>query len=234
MVEICLISLKSSENCREKVLFNWSDIFGVQTRRFSLTIVFRNREIEGRLCTNFEIKFCSCHNNRLLGTTLFFTMFRTLSTVPPILCERINMVFETRRVCTLRMSPLRWQLKTSECHSNLGGGNGLTNQYPPLALPAPSHIPLTWHSGTEVVTSELLRKGHGVGTLYRGNNVFFQTIGFMGIKKRRMLHRLKNLNLVAKCTKRLLHKRCKFGHYAFFSVKKPVIIKYLFIGAFCA
>jgi hypothetical protein len=42
-----------------------------------------------------------------------------------------------------------------------GGGNGLTNQNPPLAisvyppLPAPSHMPLTWHSGTEVVTSGL-------------------------------------------------------------------------------
>jgi hypothetical protein len=39
-----------------------------------------------------------------------------------------------------------------------GGGNGLTNQNLPLALPSggvptPSHIPLTWHSGTEVVTS---------------------------------------------------------------------------------
>jgi hypothetical protein len=50
---------------------------------------------------------------------------------------------------------LRWQLKTSECHSKRGwgNGNGLTNQNPPLALPTPSHIPLTWHPGTEVVTS---------------------------------------------------------------------------------
>jgi hypothetical protein len=41
----------------------------------------------------------------------------------------------------------------------LAWGNGLTNQNPPLALhlstfPIPSHIPLTWHSGTEVVTSD--------------------------------------------------------------------------------
>jgi hypothetical protein len=34
-------------------------------------------------------------------------------------------------------------------------GNELTNQNPPLALPTPSHIPLTWYSGTEVVTSVL-------------------------------------------------------------------------------
>jgi hypothetical protein len=47
----------------------------------------------------------------------------------------------------------RRQLKTSECHSKRGGGNGLTNHNPPLALPTPSHIPLTWHSRTEVVTS---------------------------------------------------------------------------------
>jgi hypothetical protein len=40
----------------------------------------------------------------------------------------------------------------------MGGGNGLTNQNPPLALPSPSHIPLTWHSGTEVVTSGLQTK----------------------------------------------------------------------------
>jgi hypothetical protein len=50
-------------------------------------------------------------------------------------------------------SGLRWQLKTSECHSKRGRGNGLTNQNPPLALPTPSHIPLTWHSRTEFVTS---------------------------------------------------------------------------------
>jgi hypothetical protein len=36
-----------------------------------------------------------------------------------------------------------------------GWGNGLTNRNPPLALPTPSHIPLAWHSGTEVVTSGL-------------------------------------------------------------------------------
>jgi hypothetical protein len=53
-------------------------------------------------------------------------------------------------------SILRWQLKTSECHSKRGGGNELTNQNPPLALPTPSHIPLTWHSGTEVVTTGVL------------------------------------------------------------------------------
>jgi hypothetical protein len=41
------------------------------------------------------------------------------------------------------------------------GGNGLTNQNPPLALPTPSHIPLTWHSGTEVVTS-----GSGSSTMF--------------------------------------------------------------------
>jgi hypothetical protein len=46
----------------------------------------------------------------------------------------------------------RWQLKTSKCHSKRGGGNGLTNQN--LAFPPhPLHIPLTWHSGTEAVTS---------------------------------------------------------------------------------
>jgi hypothetical protein len=33
----------------------------------------------------------------------------------------------------------RWQLKTSECHSKRGGGNGLTNQNSPLAL----HTPLS-------------------------------------------------------------------------------------------
>jgi hypothetical protein len=38
------------------------------------------------------------------------------------------------------------------------GGNGLTNQNPPLALPTPSHIPLTLHSGTEVVTSGFPRE----------------------------------------------------------------------------
>jgi hypothetical protein len=41
---------------------------------------------------------------------------------------------------------LQWlwpELPTSECHSKRGGGNGLTNQNPPVALPTPSHIPLT-------------------------------------------------------------------------------------------
>jgi hypothetical protein len=39
------------------------------------------------------------------------------------------------------------QLKTFECHSNWGGGNGLTNQNPPLAIsvPYPSLPPLTYH-----------------------------------------------------------------------------------------
>jgi hypothetical protein len=32
------------------------------------------------------------------------------------------------------------QLKTSECHSNWGAGNGLTNQNPPPTLPTPSYI----------------------------------------------------------------------------------------------
>jgi hypothetical protein len=55
----------------------------------------------------------------------------------------------------------RWQLKTSECHSKRGGGkNGLTNQNPPLALPTPSHIPLTWLSGTEVFTSDYMPLAH--------------------------------------------------------------------------
>jgi hypothetical protein len=51
------------------------------------------------------------------------------------------------------------QLKTVKCHSNLVGWNGLTNQNLPLAIsvpsPPPSHMLLTWHSGTEVVTSGL-------------------------------------------------------------------------------
>jgi hypothetical protein len=38
---------------------------------------------------------------------------------------------------------------------NISLQNGLTNQNPPLALPASSHIPLVWHSRTEVVTSGL-------------------------------------------------------------------------------
>jgi hypothetical protein len=42
----------------------------------------------------------------------------------------------------------------SECHSKrVRGVDGLTNQNPQLALPTPSHIPLTWQSGTEVVNS---------------------------------------------------------------------------------
>jgi hypothetical protein len=32
---------------------------------------------------------------------------------------------------------------TSECHSNWGGGNGLTNQNPPLAISVHSPPPLT-------------------------------------------------------------------------------------------
>jgi hypothetical protein len=54
---------------------------------------------------------------------------------------------------TFALLILRPQLKSSECHSNWGGGNGLTNQKLPLAFPTPSHIPLTWHLGTEDVSS---------------------------------------------------------------------------------
>jgi hypothetical protein len=36
------------------------------------------------------------------------------------------------------------QLKTSECHSNLCGGNELTNQNPPLAISVPSSPRLTY------------------------------------------------------------------------------------------
>jgi hypothetical protein len=48
--------------------------------------------------------------------------------------------------------------------SNWDGGNGLTNKNTPLAistvytLPTPSHMALTWHSGTEVVTSGFLQE----------------------------------------------------------------------------
>jgi hypothetical protein len=40
------------------------DIFRVQTRRVPLTIVFRYREIEGRLCAQCRKTFCSCNNIR--------------------------------------------------------------------------------------------------------------------------------------------------------------------------
>jgi hypothetical protein len=48
-------------------------------------------------------------------------------------------------------------IKTSECHSNWGGGER-TDQSESAAchlstIPTPSHMQLTWHSGTEVVTS---------------------------------------------------------------------------------
>jgi hypothetical protein len=48
--------------------------------------------------------------------------------------------------------------------------NGLTKQNPPLALPTPSHIPLAWHSGTEVVTS--------VGVHTRAADNFFNVIEY--------------------------------------------------------
>jgi hypothetical protein len=81
-------------------------------------------------------------------------------------------------------SVLRWQLKMSKCHSKRGGGNGLTNQNPPLALPNPSYIPLAWHSGTEVVTSvhnSILRKSwqHRIKFLDVSVNGLINTILFI-------------------------------------------------------
>jgi hypothetical protein len=54
-------------------------------------------------------------------------------------------------MCTPKLRDLSPHFKTSKCHSNWGGGNGLTNQNPPC--PIPSHMLLAWYSGTEVVTS---------------------------------------------------------------------------------
>jgi hypothetical protein len=86
------------------------------------------------------------------GIFFYFLQLKFFKIVYPFINIPFCISMEWREKNTVSDFVL-WQLKTSECHSKRGWGNGLTNQNPPLALPTPSHIPLTWHSGTEVVTS---------------------------------------------------------------------------------
>jgi hypothetical protein len=72
---------------------------------------------------------------------------------------------------TLLMRPhmwggcLRWQLKTSKCHSKKDGGNGPTNQNPPHAISVPSPPPLTyhWHGIRGLKLSPLVKGVGGLG-----------------------------------------------------------------------
>jgi hypothetical protein len=62
-------------------------------------------------------------------------------------------------VCTTwKKAKQRWQHKTPECHSKKGNADWpiRTRRLP---SPPPFHMPLTWHSGTEVVTSGQFRQG---------------------------------------------------------------------------
>jgi hypothetical protein len=49
-------------------------------------------------------------------------------------------------------APQRWQLKTSECHSNGGGADGPIRI---CRLPSLPFLTYHWYSGTKVVTSAL-------------------------------------------------------------------------------
>jgi hypothetical protein len=85
-------------------------------------------------CTGIQFsKFCKCAQS--LEPQLHYQEYLQCS--PKFLTLSSIVRFQYLINPQLVNSQLRWQLKTSECHSKRGGGNGLTNQNPPLALPTP-------------------------------------------------------------------------------------------------